>query len=144
MAKQKKLFKSIEGNVITIKEAVTNETMIFDCALLPAEIKAKLMPFGAGHKLGDSAAGESGPDAVASIKAVWKGLMEGNWSVRGPAGEKVSLAAVESGIEKLPPKEQDAARALLLKLGILKLAPAVDPNAPKATPAAGPAVGAKK
>ena len=120
MAKVRKLAKEITGNVVKITEAVTGKVMIFDCALLPKEIQTKLMPFGANHKLGDAAAGCSGQGAVDSIEKVWKGLMEGNWAVRGAKGESVSVSALNSGIDKLPAKEQEAARALLLKLGILK------------------------
>lgn len=124
MAKEKKLAKEIIGTVVKIKEMVTNTEMSFDFAKLPKEIQEKLGPFGLNHKLGDAAAGCAGQEAVDSIQKVWKGLTEGNWAVRGAKGESVSVSALNSGIDKLPPKEAEAARALLLKLGILKPATA--------------------
>ena len=118
--KAKKLGKEIIGDVVKITEVVTGATMEFDFAKLPKEIQTKLGPFGLNHKLGDAAAGCSGQEAVNSINKVWDGLMAGNWAVRVAKGESVSMNAISSGIDKLPPKEAEAARALLLKLGILK------------------------
>jgi hypothetical protein len=121
--KAKKLGKEIIGNVVKITEVITGKVMEFDCTKLPKEIQAKLMPFGANHKLGDAAAGCSGQEAVDSIMKVWEGLMAGNWAVRAAKGESVSMNAISAGIDKLPPKEAEAAKALLIKLGILKVAP---------------------
>lgn len=122
--KAKKLAKEIVGSVVKITEVVTGKTMEFDFNKLSAEIKAKFGPFGLSHKLGDAAAGDSGQEAVDAITKTWEGLLAGNWAVRVAKGESVSINAISSGIEKLPPKEAEAARALLLKLGILKAAPA--------------------
>jgi phage FluMu gp28-like protein len=119
--KAKKLSKEIVGNVVKITEVVTGKAMEFDFTKLPKEIQAKFGPFGLGHKLGDAAAGDSGQDAVDSITKTWDGLMAGNWAVRVAKGESVSVSAIASGIEKLPPKEAEAAKALLIKLGILKV-----------------------
>lgn len=131
MAKKvKKLEKKIEGAVVSIKEITTDTQMVFDFSKLPAEIQAKLGPFGLSHKLGDAASASHGQEAVDDIKQVWDGLMKGDWSVRAPRGESVSLNTLNSGLEKLPPKEAQAARALLLKLGILK-APAAAAEAVK-------------
>jgi hypothetical protein len=118
--KTKKLGKEIIGNVVKITEVITNTAMEFDFAKLPKEIQAKLGPFGLNHKLGDAAAGCAGQEAVDSIKKVWDGLVGGNWAVRAAKGESVSMSALNSGIDKLPPAEQAAAKALLLKLGIMK------------------------
>jgi hypothetical protein len=119
--KAKKLSKEIVGNVVKITEVVTGKAMEFDFTKLPKEIQAKFGPFGLSHKLGDAAAGDSGQDAVDSITKTWDGLMAGNWAVRVAKGESVSVSAIASGIEKLPPKEAEAAKALLIKLGILKV-----------------------
>jgi hypothetical protein len=119
--KAKKLGKEIIGNVVKITEVVTGKVMEFDFNKLPAEVKTKLGPFGLNHKLGDAAAGCAGQEAVDSIQKVWDGLMAGNWAVRAPKGESVSVAAISSGLDKLPPKEAEAARALLIKLGIIKV-----------------------
>jgi hypothetical protein len=118
--KVKKLGKEIVGTVVKITEVVTNTAMEFDFTKLPKEIQEKFGPFGLSHKLGDSAAGASGQEAVDSIKKVWDGLMKGDWSVRAPQGEKVSLASVAANLGKLPPAEAAAAKALLEKLGLIK------------------------
>jgi len=120
MPKAKKLTKVITGNVVTVTELVTGKAVVFDFSKAPKDIQEKLGPFGAGHKIGDAAAGCSGQEAVDSMQKVVDGLMAGNWAVRGAKGESVSVSALNSGIDKLPAKEQEAARALLLKLGILK------------------------
>ena len=90
----RKLQKGIEGTVVTIKEAVTESNLTFDFATLPDGIQAKLGPFGLGHKLGDAAAGKEGQEAVDAINKVWDGLMNNDWSVRAPAGEKVSKSSI--------------------------------------------------
>jgi hypothetical protein len=115
----RKLAKEIEGPIVTIKEASTDATLMFDFTELPAEIQTKFGPFGLGHKLGDSAAGKEGKEAVDAINKVWDGLMAGDWSVRAPAGEKVSKTSIVSKIGALSADEQDAARALLAKLGVI-------------------------
>jgi hypothetical protein len=132
MAKhEKKLTRKIEGTVVSFTELITGKTVVCDFSKLPADIQTKLGPFGLNHKMGDAAAGCTGQEAVDSIQKVADGLMAGNWAVRGERGESVSINAVNSGLEKLPPKEADAARALLIKLGILKVPAAPDAAAPK-------------
>ena len=122
MAKHaKKLGKEINGKVVKITEIVTGKVMEFDFAKLPAEIQGKLGPFGLNHKLGDAAAGCAGQEAVDSITKVWDGLMKGDWAVRAARGESISVSALNTGLGTLPPKEAEAARALLIKLGILKV-----------------------
>jgi len=128
MAKVRKLQKNIEGTVVNFKELTTGQDMAFDFAALPEDIQAKLGPFGLSHKLGDAAAGEVGQDAIDSIKKVYEGLLAGNWAVKGARGESVSLSAVETGIGKLPEREQVAARRLMLKLKLIKASTADDFN----------------
>lgn len=118
--KAKKLGKEILGNIIKITELVTGKVLEYDFTKLPKEIQAKLGPFGLNHKLGDAAAGKAGQDAVDSIQKVFDGLMAGNWEVRVPRGESVSVNTINAGIDKLPPKEAEAAKALLIKLGVIK------------------------
>lgn len=118
--KERKLEKLVEGFTVTIKELITGEVMIFDFDEYPADMKAKLGPFGLSHKLGDAAAGVQGQEAVDAIKKVHDGLMAANWAVRGARGESVSVNQINSGIDKLPEAEQVAARQLMLRLRILK------------------------
>ena len=114
----RKLQKGIEGNVVTIKEAATESELVFDFGTLPIEIQGKLGPFGLGHKLGDAAAGKEGQEAVDAINKVWEGLMNNDWSVRAPAGEKVSKSSIIGKIGALSDEEQAAAKELLAKLGV--------------------------
>jgi hypothetical protein len=126
----KKLEKKIEGNTVTITEDTTKKVLTFDFSTLPADIQTKFGPFGLGHKLGDAAAGKVGQEAVDSIDKVWKGLMAGDWSVRAPQGEKVSVKSLQDFYMAAQGKEKMVAKSLLEKLGV-KL-----PDAPVEAPAA--------
>ena len=135
----KKLSKEIEGTKVTLTEVTTNTILTFDTAKLSAEIQAKLIPFGAGHKLGDAAAGKEGQEAVDSINKVWEGLLAGNWSVKAPASEKISASALVAMYNSITnAKDRTVARGMLEKVGlefnedgsIKPKAPA--PKAPKA------------
>jgi len=118
--KKKRLAKIIEGTVLTIKEAITESTLVFDFASLPENIQALLGPYGLSQKLGDAAAGKSGQTAVDSINKVWEGLKSGNWSVRAPAAEKISKKSILGKFEEMPDgPEKDMAATLLKNLGIL-------------------------
>ena len=119
MAKNKKLSKVIEENVVKITEAETGLTLTFDFKALPATIQAKLGPFGLGHKLGDAAAGKAGEVATKSIQAVWDGLAKGDWSTRAPAAPKFTKAMLNEKLSGLSEKEQKMAKDLLAKLGIV-------------------------
>lgn len=117
--RDKKLSKNIDGTVITIKVAggVKGE-MTFDTATLPKKIQDILIPFGAGHKLGDSAAGRSGVDAEDAIVKVWEGLKKGEWSVRQPAETKVSIASMKNALTNMTLEDATKARALMATMGI--------------------------
>lgn len=118
--KKKKLGKAIEGNVVTITEGITNTTLKFDFATLPAAIQANFGPFGLGHKLGDAAAGREGQEAVDAINKVWEGLAKGDWTIRMPASEKVSKRSILDKYNEMPEgKEKVLAQGLLQKLGLL-------------------------
>ncbi|MCP3924873.1 MAG: hypothetical protein GY714_20025 [Desulfobacterales bacterium] len=118
--RKRKLTKTIDGNVLTIAEATTGTEMKFDFSDLPDEIQALFGPFGMSQKLGDSAAGKTGEEAIASIQKVWEGLMAGNWTVRAPAAEKITKKSVLSKFDEMPEGEEKEITAKLLKnLGIL-------------------------
>ena len=114
----KKLSKGIEGSVVTIKEMTTETEMAFNFNDLPQEIQEKFGPFGLGHKLGDAAAGKQGQEACDAINKVWTGLMDNNWSVRAPAAEKITKKGLLEKVDQLDPADQEAAVALLQKLGL--------------------------
>jgi len=115
--KAKKLSKVIEGNILTITEAITGTKLVFDADKLPANIKANLMPYGLSQKLGDAAAGRSGQDAVDAINKVWEGLMKGDWTTRAPATEKITKKGILDKVESMPEgKEKELAKKLLEKL----------------------------
>jgi hypothetical protein len=115
----KKLAKEIEGTIVQITAAGgAKGQMLFDFADLPADIQSKLGPFGLGHKLGDAAAGKEGVEAEEAIEKVFEGLKSGDWSVRAPAGPRVSIKALAENVSKLDPASQEAAKALLTSLGV--------------------------
>lgn len=119
--RKRKLSKVIEGKVLTITEATTDTVMTFDANKLPKTIQEELIPYGLSQKLGDSAAGKSGQDAVDAINKVWEGLMAGNWKVRAPAAEKISKNDILANYQAMPDgKEKEVFKGLLIKLGVLK------------------------
>ncbi len=118
--KRRRLTKTIDGTVLTIAEALTETEMKFDFTDLPDEIQALFGPFGLSQKLGDSAAGKKGEEAVAAIQKVWEGLMAGNWTVRAPAAEKITKKSILSKYEEMPEgQEKEITAELLKKLGII-------------------------
>lgn len=113
----KKLTKEIEGNIVKLSvEGGPNKE--YDFGVLPKDIRAKLGPFGLGHKLGDAAAGKSGKDAEDAIDKVWEGLMAGDWTTRAPAAPKLTKKNLIENLGGMSDEEQAAAKALLAKLGI--------------------------
>lgn len=118
--KTKKLGKAVDTTtgIVTMKEKVTGVELSFDFNDLPEPIQAKLGPFGLGHKLGDAAAGKEGQAAIDAINKVWKGLSDNDWSVRAPAGEKVSKKSILDKLAGLSEAEQEIAKKLLDKLGL--------------------------
>lgn len=114
----KRMTKVLEGTVLKIKELESNVDLTYDFASLPNDIKVKFGPFGLSHRIGDAAAGKKGKEAVEAMNKVWKGLMEGNWTVRAPAGEKLTKKGLMSKVDQMSPKEQAAAKELLAKLGL--------------------------
>ncbi len=114
----KRMTKTIEGTVLKIKEIESGTDRNYDFATLPPDIRLKFGPFGLSHRIGDAAAGKKGKEAVDAMDKVWKGLTEGNWTVRAPAGEKLTKKGLTNKIDQMNPKEQAAAKALLEKLGL--------------------------
>lgn len=112
----RKVGKDIQGTVVNLD--VSGTKLSFDFATLPADIQAKFGPFGLGHKLGDSAAGKSGQEAVDAINKVWEGLMASDWTVRAPAGEKVSVSNIKSKLDAMPKAEAEKYRKFLAALGV--------------------------
>ena len=115
--RQRKLAKSIEGTVVNI-EVIGQGLTVHDFTELPADIQAKLGPFGLASKLGDAAAGREGSDAAEAIKKVWEGLVAGDWTVRSPAQAKVTISSIKENLAKLSDSERAAAEALLAGLGV--------------------------
>lgn len=116
--KTKKLTKSIQGSVITITEGVTKKSATYDLAELSDSIKFNLSMHGLSQKLGDAAAGKTGEEALKSIQIVYDGLKKGDWTVRAPAGEKITKSAITEKLGQLSEKEQAVAKSLLAKLGV--------------------------
>ena len=120
--KTRKLSKDVTyengGAVIITVVNGENGPMTFNFSDLPAEIQAKFGPFGLGHKLGDAAAGESGVDAEKSITAVWKGLLEGNWTTRAPAAPKIDKKSVIARFQNMDDATKEQALNVLREMGI--------------------------
>lgn len=114
----KRLSKVIEGKVVKVTEVESGEAREYNLALLPLDIQDKFAPFGLSHRIGDAAAGKKGKEAVEAMDKVWNGLMEGNWTVRAPAGEKLTKKALTEKVDQMSPKDQKAARELLKRLGV--------------------------
>jgi hypothetical protein len=114
----KRLQKVIEGTVLKVNEIESGEAREYDFAKLPADIQAKFGPFGLSHRIGDASAGKKGKEAVEAMDKVWNGLLDGNWTVRAPAGEKLTKKGLLDKVDQMNPKEQAAAKALLAKLGL--------------------------
>ena len=113
----KKLSKSIEGPIVTI-EVAGHDALTYDFNTLPKDIRVKFGPFGLGHKLGDSAAGREGQEAVDAINKVWEGLVAGDWTTRAPAAPKLTKKALSENLSAMSDEDQAAAKALLEKLGL--------------------------
>ena len=115
----KKLAKDVKDGIVSITVlGGTKGEMLFEFSALPAKIQGLLGPFGLGHKLGDAAAGKEGVEAEEAIEKVFEGLKSGDWSVRAPAGPRVSIKALAENVSKLDPASQEAAKALLTSLGV--------------------------
>lgn len=114
----KRLQKVVEGTVLKITEVESGVTKEYDFATLPEDIQVKFGPFGLSHRIGDAAAGKKGTEAVEAMDKVWDGLVSGNWTVRAPAGEKLTKKGLTEKIEGMSAKDQKAAKELLQKLGL--------------------------
>ena len=117
----KKLGKKIEGTEVLF--TLGEEELRYDSTALNDEIKGRLITFGLGHKLGDAAASCKTPEeSKAAIQRVYDGLLEGKWTTRAAAEEsekvpKISQKSIMANLEKLPPEQQEAAKALLAAMG---------------------------
>lgn len=115
--RSKKLSKTIEGTIVTLA-VEGHDPVSYDFSELPEDIQAKFGPFGMGHKLGDSAAGKEGQEALDAIAKVWAGLEAGDWTVRAPAAVKVSISDIKANLANLSDDERAQAEALLASLGM--------------------------
>lgn len=116
----KKLGKEVNYETRCVETTVAGGTGLKSYSFdnLPEDIKSKLGPFGLGHKLGDAAAGKEGAEAEEAIQKVYDGLLSGDWSVRAPAGPRVSIKSLADKVTNLSPADQEAAKALLTSLGV--------------------------
>jgi len=74
---------------------------------------------GLSQKLGDAAAGKGGEEAKSAIGETWDNLKDGKIRGERASGERMpSKKSMAENIGKLPPAEQDAAKAALAKIGI--------------------------
>lgn len=118
--RSRRLEKTVDYENGTVKFTVvsTGQDLVCDTKLLPAEIKAKLIPLAISHRIGDAAAGADGVEALTQMQKVWEGLCAGNFTIRTPAKKGLDVAAIKTLIQTLSGKEATAAAALFEKLGI--------------------------
>lgn len=114
----KKLSKSIVNETTVRIEVLGYDSIDYDFNDLTPVIQEKFGPFGLSHKLGDSAAGKVGQEAVDAINAVWEGLLKGDWSTRAPAQKKLSKSEAEDTLSNMSEEEAAEARAVLEKFGL--------------------------
>jgi len=127
MARMSKLSKKIEGTDVIFgildDEGDAVETITINTGDYPKNVQDHLIPFGAGHKLGDAAATANTPEErKEAIMRVHESMLTGEWSVRRPAEPKdktpkVSKKAIMANLSALSEDEQAAAKAILAKLG---------------------------
>ena len=118
--KAKKLSKVVNGNVLTITESTTGTVITVDATTLPGNIQANLVVHGLSQKLGDSAAGTSGAEAVDAIQKTLEGLQKGEWTTRTPAAEKITKSSILDTYNAMPDgKEKNALKGALVKLGVI-------------------------
>jgi hypothetical protein len=103
--------------VLKLKIVESNEVITVDVLKLPGEIQDHLKVSGAGHKLGDAAAGKEGPDEIkAAILHVLKGLEENKWTTRAPAGSKITKATIEEAAKTMDPKDRAVIENMMKKI----------------------------
>lgn len=113
----RKLLKEVNDTGVKITVVGGSGEKTFNIEDLPGPVRAKLIPFGLGHKLGDAAAVKEGEEAEAAIMKTWEALCKGNWSFRVPASPKISLKDVAEKFKGLSEDEKAAAKALFESLG---------------------------
>jgi len=114
----KKLSKTIEGTVLTMTFD-NGKALKFDVNSLTPAIQEKCKLHGMSQKLGDAAAGKDGDTAVEAVNKTWEALAKGDWSFKVPAGPKITKAVLGEKIGTLNKKDQEEAKAILAKLGIV-------------------------
>jgi len=117
----RKLQKEIDydNGVVTITVVSTGDKVVCDASKLPKDIQKKLVPLALNHRIGDAAAGKDGTEAAESMQKVWDALVNGDFTVKAPAGSKLpNKTQLREAVGNLKGKEAEAANALLAKLGI--------------------------
>ncbi len=119
MAREKKISKSFEGEVLIIKAG--DKVMKFDTATLSDAIKDQARRHGFSQKLGDAAAGcESAAEAAEYINKTWDALVKGDWTTKTPAGEKITKKSLMEKFSGLSAQERAVFEPLMRKLGLIQ------------------------
>ncbi len=113
----RKLGKDILGNLLTITEKTTGQTLTFELAHYSDDIADKLAMYGLSQKLGDAAAGKTGQDIIDAINKVNEGLLANDWSIRAPAAPKVTKKDINEKISAMSAEDAAAVKESLAKLG---------------------------
>lgn len=119
----RKLIKSTSKEDMSVEIEVVGSDdgpTVYPLTDLTQDIIDMLALHGLSQKLGDAAAGKEGDGAKSSIAETWINLKEGKFKGERASGERMpSKKAMADLISKLPPAEQETAKAALAKLNIV-------------------------
>jgi hypothetical protein len=114
----RKQVKTIEGRKITVEIVSTGQSVTVDADDLTPEIQEAAMMHGLSQKLGDSAAGLDGQEALDAVTTVATGIVNGDWKTKAPAAKSVKLADLQKVLDAMPEEMRKAAVAQLSAEGI--------------------------
>lgn len=92
----KKQSISWKGDTITIQYG-NGDSFVGNCADLPEKVyvSCEAARHGIGQKLGDAKSGGTAAQKFAEVKAIWAGLLGGDWNRRGETGLEIILRAYQ-------------------------------------------------
>lgn len=120
MARKQKMKKEVdyEKGIVSLTVISNGKQVVADTNKLSPEIQKKLIPLAISHRLGDAAAGKDGDEAFEAVNKVWKGLLEGHWTVRAPAAPAITKKSISEKMDALPDAQKAQALKILEQLGI--------------------------
>lgn len=119
--RSQKLKKAVDydNGTVTIEVISIGKSLECELSKLPDDIMEKLPVLAISHRIGDSAAGKDGDEALAAMTRVWDGLVSGNWQVKAEPGERMSKAKAQAAIDRIQdPKKKALAQELFKDMGL--------------------------